>query len=371
MRILHVTNHTIPCVGGIENAVWGSARVQAKEGHKVEIVAFDTCTSGKMKLPHHEMLQGILFHRFPQKSIGNFYRFPIAWKFIDLARKADIIHVHGFGGWLDQLLLMRPLIKGKLVATTHGGIYHTPHRSGFKKAYLQWLKHAGKGIDMLICGSQNDYAQYHHIGKQQQVVLDGVSIESLLELPLTKKNMHHFIFVGRLSENKRVEKLLEAVALLTSKNPTIRLHVVGEDWEGLLKGLQSKAAALKLQKHVEFHGKISDKELEKLYQQSAFFVSASAYEGFGMSAIEAMAAGCIPILHSIPTFNQFVGEKAERGWIVDFSNAEAAAATMQKAMKTPATKMNTLRKRVRAYASTFDWNIVAKKQLEIYEQLLR
>lgn len=371
MRILHVTNHTIPCVGGIENAVWGSARVQAREGHKVEIVAFDTCTSGKMKLSHHEMLEGVLFHRFPQQMMGNFYRFPIAWKFIDLARKADIIHVHGFGGWLDQLLLMRPLIKGKLIVTTHGGIFHTPHRSGFKHAYLQWLKHAGKGIDMLICGSQNDYAQYHHIGKQQQVIVDGVAIESLLELHLTKKNKLHFLFVGRLSENKHVEKVLEALALLVPKNPKIRLHIVGEDWEGLLKGLESKAAELKIQKNVEFHGKISDKELEKRYQQSAFFVSASAYEGFGMSAIEGMAAGCIPILNSIPTFEEFVGEKSQRGWVTDFSDSRVAATIIQKALKTPTTKISAMRKRAREYATAFDWNIVAKKQLEIYERLLR
>ncbi|QQR93151.1 MAG: glycosyltransferase family 4 protein [Candidatus Iainarchaeum archaeon] len=370
MRILHVANHTIPCVGGIENAVWGSARVQSLEGHKVEIATFNTCTSGKSSLPTHEMKEDILFHRFPQTKISSFYRFPISWKFIALAQKADIVHVHGFGGWLDQLLVMRPFLPGKLVVTTHGGIFHTPHRHSLKKVYLGWLNRMGKGIDMLICGSQNDYAQYPHIGKRQQVLLDGVLVESLLDLPTGKKSSNHLMFVGRLSENKQVNRILDALALLKKKHPKLKLHVVGEDWEGLQKGLETKTKQLGLEKNVTFHGKLSDAELESIYLQSDFFVSASTYEGFGMSVIEAMAAGSTPILNAIPTFKEFVGEKSQRGWIVDFSDAEAASQMIEKAIRTPAKKLSSMQKNAREYATQFDWNLVAKKQLDIYAELL-
>jgi alpha-1,3-mannosyltransferase len=106
------------------------------------------------------------------------------------------------------------------------------------------------------------------------------------------------------------------------------LDIVGEDWEGLRGGLESLRAEKGMQAVVTLHGGVSEKELRQAYARAQYFVSASSYEGFGISTIEGMAAGCIPIVNRIPTFQSFVGEEnagGTRGLLVDYGSPREAA----------------------------------------------
>ena len=55
------------------------------------------------------------------------------------------------------------------------------------------------------------------------------------------------------------------------------------------------AKELGIEKNVFFLGRVSDKELLEYYGRSEFFISASEYEGFGITVVEAMAAG-LPVV---------------------------------------------------------------------------
>ena len=370
MKILHVGNHTTPCIGGIESVIWGAAKEQSDLGNDVHVLVFNSCTTGKESLSENEIIEGVAIHRIAQWRPFAFYRAPrVNEKMISLLKQMDIIHVHGFGGWMDALLFLRPFYKAKLIVQTHGGFFHTPHFAHIKKLYGFWLLFAGRFIDFLICDSQNDFDHFSHIAKNKTVLANGVSIQQLLSLPLSGKKMNHFIFVGRLSQNKQIDKLLDALVIAAKKNATIHLHVVGEDWDQLLESLKEKARTLKIQKNVTFHGKTSAEKLEKLYRDSGICVSASAYEGFGLTAIEGMAAGCIPILNDISSFRAFVGEKG-RGHLVDYTNPPDAAKQWLECASQPIKKRTQLQQACREYARTYDWKHIAQEQLKIYSQTL-
>ena len=57
----------------------------------------------------------------------------------------------------------------------------------------------------------------------------------------------------------------------------------------------------------------SDDDLLELMADSRYFISASEYEGFGLSALEAMAAGSTPIADTIPSFVKMINDQSE--WI--------------------------------------------------------
>ncbi len=113
--------------------------------------------------------------------------------------------------------------------------------------------------------------------------------------PAVRLPAHPFTFalmcVGRLEPEKRIEDILEALALVVPKYPTIGLMIVGEGRERaqLEKLVQEKS----LTKNVVFLGNRPD--AWGLMRSAQAFIQASAYEGYGRTLLEAALAK-VPII---------------------------------------------------------------------------
>ncbi len=108
---------------------------------------------------------------------------------------------------------------------------------------------------------------------------------------------HPFTFsliaVGRLEPEKRIEDILAAIARIAGAYPSLGLFIVGEGRERAR--LQKMVQELGLQRRVQFLGNRPD--ARGLMQSAQAFIQASAYEGYGMTLIEAALAG-VPIITS-------------------------------------------------------------------------
>jgi glycosyltransferase involved in cell wall biosynthesis len=93
--------------------------------------------------------------------------------------------------------------------------------------------------------------------------------------------------VAVLEERKGHRFLLEAAALLRQRGCQLRIHFAGDgSWRN---ELQTMTAQLGLEKEVVFHGFVAD--IPAFLADIDIFVLPSLYEGLGVAAIEAMAAG--------------------------------------------------------------------------------
>jgi len=144
--------------------------------------------------------------------------------------------------------------------------------------------------------------------------------------------------------------------------------VAGQDFENLQENLVERAKELGIENRVSFRGEVSDEELLRLYSESEFFASASSYEGFGITAIEAMAAGLVPILNRIPTFERFAGEG--RGIPTDFSDAKEGAKAMIAALEMPERKKDAMRKKNLDFCRAFSWEKKGKELRNVYSRIL-
>lgn len=122
---------------------------------------------------------------------------------------------------------------------------------------------------------------------------NGVS-QDFLKIGTKKRTRHtplRLLFVGRLAVQKRVDRLLKAVAKLD-----IPVHLTiagdGEDRQKLI-GLVRE---LKL-KNVTFAGTLFDKELKRAYKEVDVLVLPSDREGMPLAMLEAMACG-LPVIGS-------------------------------------------------------------------------
>ena len=91
------------------------------------------------------------------------------------------------------------------------------------------------------------------------------------------------LFVGRLTRQKGVDLLLQAVARLPGE---ITLDIVGSGDER--QSLERLAGELRLRDRVRFHGTQGQRELVRFYRSATALVVPSTDEGLGLVAVEAM-----------------------------------------------------------------------------------
>ena len=357
MKVLQVCNHFHPCIGGIEKAVEGLSTALIKRGHQSDVVCLNTCAYTKERLPALDEYEGIKIHRFPYLNL-KFYK-PSPGIF-GLIKDYDIIHVHGIGFFSDFLGLTKPLHKKPLVLNTHGGFFHTKRILWLKKLYLLWNAIPLRFFEKVIADSRSDEVIYSKISPNIEQIPNGIPSDVFQ----VERNPEPYslLYVGRLPRNKRIDRLIETLAELKNVYPEIKLRIVGEDWEGIQEELEILGERRGVRGNLEFLGKVDRKELLENLSKAAFFVSASEYEGFGISILEAMAAGCVVVVNDIPAFREFVKD-GENGFIVDFSDYGAVAQTLAKSINQDFGEMW---KKGQETAAEYDWKVIVGKIEKVY-----
>lgn len=100
-------------------------------------------------------------------------------------------------------------------------------------------------------------------------------------------------FVGRLRQEKGLDVLIDALPHVLKFHPDTTLLIVGNGPDGAM--LKRKAEDLELSGHIEWVGQKGPEEVFELYSVMDVLVVPSRFEGFGLVAAEAMAAG-LPIV---------------------------------------------------------------------------
>jgi glycosyltransferase involved in cell wall biosynthesis len=99
------------------------------------------------------------------------------------------------------------------------------------------------------------------------------------------------LFLGRLSQKKSPDLLLQAFAQLPSSANTVHLAFVGPDESGMIAHLQQMAERLNVAPRVHFSGPLSGDPKWSAYRDADIFVLPSQNENFGNTAAESIAAG--------------------------------------------------------------------------------
>lgn len=180
------------------------------------------------------------------------------------------------------------------------------------------------------------------------------------------------VAIGRLARNKGYDLLVRGFSVLVKRVPEARLFLAigGENLserEQLILGeIHALVAELKLEEAVRFGSFIPDAELADYYRASDLFVLCSRYEPFGMTAIEAMAAGTPTVvtvhggLHRALTFGR-------HALFADPNDAEDLGITMMKVFKHPRLRARLARMGSHKARSLFTWTGIAQQVVALAE----
>lgn len=112
---------------------------------------------------------------------------------------------------------------------------------------------------------------------------------------------HYFVTIAWMVsiENvyrKGVDRAIRIFASIRERIPDYKFYIVGPSGAGS-DYIQSLISELHLEESVIYLGTIQEHNKINLLKESQFYIQLSAYEGFGIAAMEALAAGCC-VVHS-------------------------------------------------------------------------
>ncbi|HUF03549.1 MAG TPA: glycosyltransferase family 4 protein [Aridibacter sp.] len=140
--------------------------------------------------------------------------------------------------------------------------------------------------------------------------------------PENEEDMLKLVYVGRLEEEqKRVSDIVAIAKRLSDAGVDYRLSIVGdgEEMPMMRQELSNETANGK----VVFHGWLDGDAVRAELCSSDVFLLTSAYEGFCISLIEALANGCCPIVTDIRSGNSQLIESGDNGFIVPIGDVDA------------------------------------------------
>jgi glycosyltransferase involved in cell wall biosynthesis len=199
---------------------------------------------------------------------------------------------------------------------------------------------AAQKVDYFIANSANVQArikQYYH--RDSAVIYPPVATQRF-------KTPHHakdyYLIVGRQVAYKRLDLAVDAFNQLG-----LPLKVAGVGEEVARQQPRSNA-------NIEYLGRVSDAELTKLYAGAKAFIFPPE-EDFGITPVEAMAAGCPVVAYAKGGALEYVVE-GETGTFF----AEQTPASLIEAIKR-CEKLTFSDAKLRAHAATFDQSVFIKK----------
>ena len=389
MKIAFVTFEYPPFIQGgagvvAEKLTKGLARL----GHKVHVIAARIAGSEE-----HEINDGVFVHRinFINKPLlsAPSYWISLRKRFGAIEKEIgsfDIVH----GNNVSDFSLTKKLTKAPRVLTTH----HLAHSvlNTIRPTYFNRIKNLGGEIGIVpyiekICINRADkiiavsnYTKreliltYNVPGTKIEVISNGIEQESFDfneeerkeigdKFGIHKKST--VMFVGRLEERKGLSLLLQAFKQVLT-NIDAHLVVVGS---GDQKPYQELACSLGIMNRVIFTGYVDELSLRKLYSICDVYVLSSRLEGFGLTIVEAMAAGKPVVATKVGEIPEIVNS-GENGILVEVDDLDGLANGMCTYLGDEKLAKNVGKRNAKYVRERFSWEKSAKEMERVYRQLI-
>jgi glycosyltransferase involved in cell wall biosynthesis len=363
MRILVVNwqDITNPQAGGAEVHLHEVFSRIAAMGHDVTLY----CSSYPCAL-HEQTIKGIRVIREGGRHLFNF-RFPLAYLTRFKKERFDIVVDD-----MNKIPFFTPLfVREPIYGVTH----HLFGRSIFLEVnvilasyvYLMeklavWLYKRRRIL--FIVGSPSTERELLEAGfRAADITLVNYAVDHSKhrQTGVPRSTTPLIGYFGRLKRYKSVDVLLRALVSVLREVPDLKLLIVGEGDDRAR--LEALTRSLKLEKAVEFTGFVSEEKKVELLQRMWFKVTTSSKEGWGLTVIEANACGTPVIASNVPGLRDAVKDN-ETGLLYTYGDANELAQKILLLIRDRAL-LNGLTKGALRWSRSFDWDVAAKKTLEL------
>ncbi|HUQ88496.1 MAG TPA: glycosyltransferase family 1 protein [Vicinamibacterales bacterium] len=238
-------------------------------------------------------------------------------------------------------------------------------REGVRRRQLTaWSARLARTVITDTAFSKNEIAR--HIGvKHVQVIPLGIDQTARASNDSSTQRPPTVLFVGSLFQRRRVDRLIRAFDLVADRVADACLEIVGENRTNPLVDFEAIRAACRHRDRISIRSYVDDAMLASLYDRASVFAFLSEYEGFGLTPLEALAAGIPPIVLDTPVARETC-DGAARYVSPSASNDDIAAAIAD--LLTSAEARRDVLAHRDTVLSRYDWDRAAAATLQVLEE---
>src|SRR2546426_8015158 len=175
----------------------------------------------------------------------------------------------------------------------------------------------------------------------------------------------YVLYVGQFDPRKNVHGLLRAFASAAARDPDLRLVIAG-DLGRLASFLRDALATEHVpRERVVLAGYVDEGTLAALYAGAECLLHAALLEGFGLTALESLAAGTPVVAFAGGAVAEVVGDA---GLLVRAGDDEALAGALGRLLDDSSLRAS-LAGRAHARADAFSWDRAADETLALYRRV--
>jgi glycosyltransferase involved in cell wall biosynthesis len=251
-----------------------------------------------------------------------------------------------------------------------------------KKTYYQLLARRylirAAAIHFTAEDEREKVMNYLRLSSPSLVIPNGIDLEEysfdgkLLNgecLPAELGRKQYILFLGRIHPKKGLDLLIEAFSSLQQGHPELYLVLAGPDRDGYGKVIEQQIARKQIGDRVIFTGMLTGEVKQAVLKRATVFVLPSYSENFGMSVVEAMAAGTPVVISNA------VGISAEidgnRAGIVTQTTPESVAMGILQVLQDRTRRSEIIANGRRMVSDYFDIRAVASSFKKAYEDISR
>lgn len=381
MKVIIVAPYFYPRVGGVEVYTVNIARQLKAIGWEVAIV-----TTGKRSTSAPASVDGMPVHRL--HTLVRISNTPIGlgWRRrlrrIFETEQPDLINAHTPVPYLADMA-QRESGAIPFVLTYHNDLAKDSMLTSavVRLAHLTLIRRTLNRSTRIIGTSafyvrESPYLQRHR--PKIRLVPPGVDVSRFNPgVQVSAKMLRRFsgqrviLFVGSISksqQHKGLGVLIDAFGKINSDHPDTRLVIIGMgDGAEMYK---SKAAGAGVLDKVEFTGYVDDDELAQYYRLATVFAmpSTNRSEGFGMTYIEASAAGT-PVIGCSVGGVSYAIKQDETGLLAEPNSVESLCRTLLRILEDPELASRLGEAGAERAAREFAWPLVGQSTSEIFSEV--
>ena len=331
MRVLHVIPSISPLRGGPSVAALEMVAALRRASVDARILTTDDHGPGSLgDLPigawsDHLGVPVLAFRRWapPLSALREFAFSPGLSRWLRAhGSDFDLLHVHALFSFPATSAMAFARAAGiPYVVSTIGQlcVWSLQQRSLRKRLYLFLQERANLEAAAALhftTTTERDEARLLGLTAPALVLPLGVKAPSGLPGPEAAPPVR-FLFLSRLHPKKRLEVLLDALALLQARAPRAawQLAIAGDGDADYVEALRRRADDLQLGERCHWLGFLEGRAKWEALAAAHWFVLPSASENFGIAAIEALAVGTPPILSPQVAIASQI-QAAGAGWLV-------------------------------------------------------
>lgn len=304
MKVAMFADSFYPMIDGAVVAMENQSKGLEARGHEVVVLAPDTKQRPKTTRTVHYL---------PSMEFRWYKGYRVVVSASDMLErlrqeKVDVLHCHGLASMAILSLTAARALKIPHLITFHTMAneavkYYSPlpiRQDMIEPMVWLYLRNMLKRSEVVIAPSQPIKDELLDNGVKMQaceVIPTGVDCKRFTPENYDKGFLARYglegkrvvLHVGRLSLEKRLDTVLEAMVSLAREEPDLRLLVAGHGPSS--EHYKAMAKSLGVSDRVVFAGFMSDDELAKAYASVEMLVIASTFETQGLVVLEALASG--------------------------------------------------------------------------------